>query len=256
MIARYTNFLAGWGKWAILGFWGAVAGTCRRVQVQGQSLVHPGSGVGCWLPPPLPLVPVCLSVIAGSAADVMVSYYSLCCRIRGKGVTVNRWIAGVVLSPSKGQYQRFPAVSPGGVSRSPSQSFAPSPSGFPVPTLCSLACGLKFGILFLGVTSISFNAPAGTPSALAASRMADTFPHVANSVNLAILVESLEAGVNITSAPVRAGHMNVRRCGKGGSGEMGGPGWVPVAWGWRGGGVEVAWADKTIFLCRRSGLCC
>lgn len=80
----------------------------------------------------------------------------------------------------------------------------------PVPTLCSLACGLKFGILFLGVTSISFNAPAGTPSALAASRMADTFPHVANSVNLAILVESLEAGVNITTAPVRAGHMNVR----------------------------------------------
>jgi hypothetical protein len=63
--------------------------------------------------------------------------------------------------------------------------------------------GAKFAPKFLTATSISFEAPSGTPSALAAGRMAAAFPAVANTINLAIVVDA-QSSTMANSSTVRS----------------------------------------------------
>jgi hypothetical protein len=53
--------------------------------------------------------------------------------------------------------------------------------------------GAAYALKFLGVTSMSFSPPAGSASARAHQRLAATFPSVGNSINLAVVVDSLNA---------------------------------------------------------------
>ncbi len=64
--------------------------------------------------------------------------------------------------------------------------------------------GVVFAPRFLTATSISFDPPAGTPSALAAGRLSLSFPTIADSVNMAVVVEAVSPGYSVTSPAVRS----------------------------------------------------